>query len=99
MASSSFNMETVAGLIPIFVSKTVTFPAHSVTSVDLSEFIPQGKSIRAIGTVKVGNNPLPYFSGDNSVAFIKEFTSNTLIFDNRVSAWTNNLLTAIIYVS
>lgn len=98
MANSTIKKETVAGLTPIFVSKKVTFPAGSLTSVDLSKFIPQGKSIRTIGAVKVGNYPLPYFDGDNRPTFVREINGNTLVFENRVSDWNNNLLTAIIYI-
>ena len=100
MASSSFNMETVAGLTPIFVSKTVSFPANTNTTVDLSEFIPQGKIIRAIGPIKLGNYIMPYIGENNAVTYLQEIKTGTaLYFVNRAPNWNNFTLTPIIYDS
>ena len=91
--------KTVAGLTPIFVSKTITLSANTNTSVDLSEFIPQGKIIRAIGTIKLGEYILPHFdTSSNTATLLEKIINNTLIVVNKASAWTNYTLTTIIYV-
>ena len=99
MADGSFATETVAGLIPIFVEKTITLPANTDNIIiDLSEYIPQGMAIWAFSTPMIYPYALPYYNGTSASTYIATFSATTVVINNKTSAWTNYTLRMIIYV-
>lgn len=87
-----------------FISVPITLPANTKTTIDLSSYIPQGKTIVGFSTPMLRNGAiryaLPYVNTSNEFeAHVILINNNTLQIDNRESAWTNYYFEAVVYYS
>jgi hypothetical protein len=82
------------------VSKTVSLSANAYTDVDVSQFVSAGKTIFGISAVMLGDYYLPYFGSNNSRTWAEHVypDTNKVRIQNTASAWTNYVLTFVLFV-
>ena len=97
MASGSIHHEN--NYESKYITKLVTIKANDNTDIDLSEFIPTGKSLIGVSALMLGNSTLPYSTGNSAQmsTFMTDINSAMIRIKNNVTAWTNYRLSAVIY--
>ena len=93
----------LASLQMVKISKMVTIPDGTQTTqtvdVDISDFIPSGKSIHSISNARLTNYMLPYISG-TQMTWIEGINPSTNIIKikNTSTMWNNYSLTMVAFV-
>lgn len=68
------------------------------TILDLSSFVPSGKSIHTISNIKFGIYPLPYVSNGNVLTYVADLSNdNKLTIVNKSTAWNNYTLRCVLF--
>lgn len=87
-------------IVPVAVTTTLPDGTSSQTTtiLDLSSFIPSGKSIHAISNIRMGMYPLPYVSNGNVLTYAMTLSSdNKLTIANKTIAWNDYPLRCILF--
>lgn len=87
-------------IVPAYVEITLPDGSNSqtVTIVDLSSFVPSGKSIHAISNIKLGIYVLPYVSNGNVLTYVAEISyDNKLTIVNKSTAWNDYVLRCVLF--
>lgn len=80
------SVSTIKGSNIYHFRKSVNIGAGAVVSVDLSDVVPSGKSIKGIVTATYGEYNLPYFEG-SMFTYIYVIRGTTVQISNTASAW------------
>ena len=102
MASGSIKYMT--NIESRFISVLVTLPANTVSTIDLSSYIPQGKTVVGFSTPILHKGTaryaLPYVNASNQFeAHVVRIDNNGMQIDNRESAWNDYYLEIVVYYS
>lgn len=90
------------GLTLIKVTKTITIPDGTQTeqtiTVDLSDFIPSGKTLHSISDIRLSGYALPYIYG-STLTRVWTIGSTSLTIKSNTSAWNNYTFYATLFVT
>lgn len=85
-SKSGISTSTIKGSNIYHFSKSVNIGANEVVTVDLSDVIPSGKSIKGIVTATYGGYNLPYVEG-TKFTYIYNIYATSVKISSTTSAW------------
>lgn len=85
-SKSGTSTSTIKGSNIYHFSKSVTIGANAVVTVDMSDVIPSGKSIKGIVTATYGGYNLPYIEG-TTFTYIYHIYATSLQISSTTSSW------------